>query len=176
MRNPTDDPMGNAPLAVAISALIRDNKILLIKRAKGDYIGLLGMPGGKIEQNEHASDAATREILEETGIESDVKKFMGIISEHLIENNEMLKHFLLFLFELDPKTTKIAEDPSGKVEWVDLDEVKDMKDEIIPSDFEIIERMIKNAGEGYYNCVLEKVGDEHYLRKFEQISDNAHQD
>jgi len=39
--------MKELPLAVAISALIKDNQILLIKRLKGDYVGLLGLPGGK---------------------------------------------------------------------------------------------------------------------------------
>ena len=42
--------MKELPLAVAISALIKDNKILLIKRLRGDYVGLLGLPGGKIEK------------------------------------------------------------------------------------------------------------------------------
>ena len=42
--------MKELPLAVVITALVKDNKILLIKRMKGDYVGLLGLPGGKIEK------------------------------------------------------------------------------------------------------------------------------
>ncbi|MGC9310495.1 MAG: NUDIX hydrolase [Candidatus Aenigmatarchaeota archaeon] len=60
--------MRERPLAVAIAALINENKILLIKRLKGDYAGFLGLPGGKVEKDEHVSEAAKREILEEAGI------------------------------------------------------------------------------------------------------------
>lgn len=38
------------PLAVVLSALIDNGKILLIKRRKGDYVSLWGLPGGKIEK------------------------------------------------------------------------------------------------------------------------------
>ncbi|MCD6094481.1 NUDIX domain-containing protein [bacterium] len=47
--------MQENPLSVVISALIKNNQILLIKRVRGDYIGLWGLPGGKIEKEEHLS-------------------------------------------------------------------------------------------------------------------------
>ena len=99
--------MGERPLAIAVSALIRDNRILLIRRIRGSYAGLMGMPGGKIEQGEHAAEAAVREAFEEAGIESEVKRFMGVVSEHEVENGKMIGHYLLFLFELDPKGIRI---------------------------------------------------------------------
>ena len=164
--------MGEHPLAIAVSALIRDNKILLIKRVKGSYSGLMGMPGGKIEQNEHASDAAVREALEETGIGSEVKRFMGIVSEHEEEEGKVINHYLLFLFELDPKGTETTEGSEGKLEWVGLEEIGKAKDRIIPSDFAIIDRMIGKES-GYYNCVMEKEGGSYRLKKFERISGSA---
>ena len=102
--------MKELPLAVVISVLIKDNQILLIKRLRGDYVGLLGLPGGKIEKNEHLSEAAIREILEESGIESDFKNHLGFVSEHLIENGNILQHFLLHICKLEPKTTDILND------------------------------------------------------------------
>jgi 8-oxo-dGTP diphosphatase len=108
--------MKELPLAVAISALIKDNKILLVKRLRGDYIGFLGLPGGKVEKNEHLSEAATREILEESGIESEFKNLLGFVSEHLVENGNVLQHFLLYICELDPKTTEILNDTEGKLD------------------------------------------------------------
>jgi ADP-ribose pyrophosphatase YjhB (NUDIX family) len=159
--------MKELPLAVVISALIKDNKILLIKRIRGDYVGLLSLPGGKIEKNEHLSEAATREILEESGIKSEFKDHLGFVSEHLIENGNITQHFLLHVCELEPKTTEITKDEEGKLEWFDLDKIQDMKEQIIPSDFLMIENIIKNKKKGYYNCVLEKIGDNHILKKFE---------
>ena len=162
--------MKELPLAVAISALIKDNQILLIKRLKGDYVGLLGLPGGKIEKNEHLSEAAIREILEESGIESDFKNYLGFVSEHLIENGNILQHFLLHVCELEPKTANILNDSEGKLAWFNLDDLQNLKDKIIPSDFLIIKKIVKNREKGYYNCILEKSGDNYFLKKFEKCS------
>lgn len=160
--------MSDLPMAVVLSALVKDGKILLIKRKKGDYVGLLGLPGGKVEKNEHLSDAAIREILEESGIKSDFKDHLGFISEHLIENGNVLQHFLLHICELNPKTTRIINDSEGKLGWYNLSEIKLLEPKIIPSDFLIINKMIIGREKGYYNCVIEKSGDNHTLRKFER--------
>jgi len=158
--------MKELPLAIVISALIKDNKILLLKRIKGDYIGLLGLPGGKIEKHEHVSDAAVREIFEESGIESEFKNHLGFVSEHLIENGNILQHFLLHICELEPKTMNIKGDSEGKLEWFSLDIIESIKIKIIPSDFLIIEKIVKNKEKVYFNCVLEKNGNDYTLRKF----------
>ncbi|VVB76967.1 ADP-ribose pyrophosphatase [uncultured archaeon] len=161
--------MADAPLAVAVAALIKDGRILLIKRAKGSYAGMWGLPGGKIEGAEHASEAAVREVLEESGIASEVKRFMGVVSEHLIEGGRVLNHFLLFIFELDPKATNVTAGAEGRIEWIGLKGIEDMKKEIIPSDFAVIEGMLGGEGAGYYDCVLEKSGDDYLVRRFERL-------
>ena len=140
--------MKQTPIAVAISALVKSNKILLIKRIRGDYIGLLGLPGGKIEKNEHLSDAAIREVLEESGIKADFKNYLGLVSEHLIENNKVVKHFLLHICKLKPKTTEILKSQEGKLEWFDLNRIDKIKDKIIPSDYLIIKKFVKENKKG----------------------------
>lgn len=159
--------MKQLPLSVVISALIHENKILLIKRKKGDYVGLLALPGGKVEKNEHLSQAAVREILEESGIQSEFKKHLGFVSELLIEENNVMEHFMLHICELEPKNTIISNDVEGKLEWFNLSELENMKDKIIPSDYHIIEKIVLKREKEYYNSVLEKVKDEYILRKFE---------
>ena len=154
------------PLAVVISALIRKGKILLIKRGRGDYVGLWGLPGGKVERGEHLAEAAVREILEESGIRADFKDYLGIVSEHLVEGGRVSRHFLLHVFELNPRTKTIVEDTEGKLDWFDLDRIGEMESEIIPSDFAIIERMIRKREKSYYRCVLEKSGNTHTLKEF----------
>ena len=53
--------------------LIKDDKILLIKKKTGPYDGKLDLPGGSIEFNEHPVDTLKREFMEETGI--DITKY-----------------------------------------------------------------------------------------------------
>ena len=159
--------MKELPLSVVIAALVQDNKILLIQRKRGSYVGYWALPGGKIEKHEHLSQAATREILEESGIQSEFKQHLGFVSEHLVENGEVNQHFLLHLCELTPQTTQITQDQEGKLAWFDLNNLEEMKDQIVPSDFPMIKKMIINKEGNYFDCVLEKVGEEHFLRKFE---------
>ena len=52
----------------AYGLLIDDNKILLIKKAKGPYKGKLDLPGGTIEFEEKPEDALVREFNEEVKI------------------------------------------------------------------------------------------------------------
>lgn len=155
------------PLSVAISALIHQNKILLIKRVRGDYVGLWGLPGGKIEKHEHLSAAAAREIFEESGIDAKFNNHLALVSEHLIENGNILKHLLLHICELTPKSTDITNNAEGILNWFDLDKIEEYKHIIIPSDVLMIEKIIKNRESTYYNCILEKIGDNYVLRKFE---------
>ncbi len=155
------------PLSVAISALVNENKILLIKRVKGNFIGLWGLPGGNIEKNEHLSDAAIREIEEETGIKSRFINHLGVVSEHIIDGETVDSHFLLHVCHLNPITTEVVSKKEGELKWFDLDKVESMKDMIIPSDILMIENFLKKKEKSYYSCVLEKNGDDYILKKFE---------
>lgn len=55
---------------LGVRAIIRDknNKILLIKNARGIHAGKWVLPGGKVDLKEKAEKAITREIKEELGI------------------------------------------------------------------------------------------------------------
>lgn len=53
----------------AYGLLIKDNKILLIKKLGGPYDRKLDLPGGTIEFSERPKEALKRELMEEVGIE-----------------------------------------------------------------------------------------------------------
>ncbi len=158
--------MDNTPVPVAVSVLRSNGKTLLIKRAGGDYAGLWALPGGKIEKNEHISEAAVREVLEETGIRAEFKGMLGTVSEHLIENNRISRHFLLHICELALPAKQTSSCHESDLRWLGMKALEGMKEQIIPSDFLIIERMVRSREKPYYNCVLEKTGNKYVLRKF----------
>lgn len=56
--------------AIVGGSLIRDGKILLLKRTKTRQFwpGLWEVPGGKVEKNETKEEAIRREFFEETGM------------------------------------------------------------------------------------------------------------
>ena len=49
-------------------ALVRDGKVLLIKRAYAPYQHLWTLPGGRIEPGESIEQCAIREVAEEVGL------------------------------------------------------------------------------------------------------------
>ena len=54
-----------------------DGRILLIRRTDNDYWSI---PGGGVEPGESVSQAVTREVREETGIDCEVSGLVGIYS------------------------------------------------------------------------------------------------
>lgn len=50
-------------------SIIKNGKILLIKKARGPYTGMYDLPGGSQEKDESYADTLKREIMEETGCE-----------------------------------------------------------------------------------------------------------
>ena len=160
--------MEELPLSIALAAVVQNNKILLIKRACGEYAGLWGLPGGKIEKHEHLSEAVIREVIEESGIKTKFKRHLAVVSEHLVENCNIARHFLLHICELIPSSTTTVSSQEGKTAWFSIDELEKMKDQIIPSDFQMVQKIIKGKErKNYYNCVLEKVDGRYLLKKFE---------
>lgn len=159
--------MGEKPISVAVGVVFNEGNVLLITRLGGAYQGMWGIPGGKIEVNEHVGDAAVRELLEETGIKTTFSKHVALISEHLVENRVVEKHFLLHLCLLSPITTNTSQqEGEGKPQWFPLSNLSMMRDMIIPSDYLMIERAMQQSGPTYIECVIEKEGDTHTIKKF----------
>lgn len=60
---------------------LKDFEILLIKRKNMPYKDFWALPGGFVELNESAENAARREIKEEASIEIELKFLLGVYSE-----------------------------------------------------------------------------------------------
>ncbi len=56
------------PNAASVALLERD-KVLLIERAREPFLGCWTLPGGRREPGETVEECATREVLEETGLQ-----------------------------------------------------------------------------------------------------------
>jgi len=157
-------------LVVVICSIIKDNSILLIERNKGEYRGKLALVGGKIEPGEHIKDAAKRETKEETGLDTKFSSLKGLISE-VYKENKNKKHFLLYLTELIPTNAEIIESNEGKLKWVNLEKLEDYKDQLIPSDYMMIEEIVKNNRDGYFECEMEisQINQDLEIKRFEKI-------
>ena len=57
------------PVLAVGGVVIRDGKVLLIRRGKPPALGEWAIPGGRVELGETLEEAAEREVREETGVQ-----------------------------------------------------------------------------------------------------------
>ncbi len=95
--------VGHATLLVpATAAIIRDeaSRVLLIRRGDGRGWSL---PGGLIEPGERVADSIVREVREETGLEVEPVRVVGVYSDptftHITYPNGDQVHFVSTTFE-----------------------------------------------------------------------------
>ncbi|MFZ4648731.1 MAG: NUDIX hydrolase [Patescibacteria group bacterium] len=74
--------------------IIKDNKILLIKRTKEDCVYWV-IPGGGVDENETKEEALTRECKEELGVKIEVNDFIIEIISRKIETKGQKEFFYL---------------------------------------------------------------------------------
>ena len=69
------------PLLTVDALIIYEGKIVLIKRENPPYKDQYALPGGFVEVGETVEEAVVREAKEETGLEIEIQKLLGVYSE-----------------------------------------------------------------------------------------------
>ncbi|MGZ3410687.1 MAG: NUDIX hydrolase [Xanthobacteraceae bacterium] len=64
----SDRSYPDRPFLAVSAAIIRDSRVLIVRRANAPAHGLYTLPGGVVESGETLIDAVKREIDEETGL------------------------------------------------------------------------------------------------------------
>jgi len=68
------------PKVSAAVIVLREERILLVKRAFNPQAGKWALPAGFIDSHENPEDAAARECLEETGLVVEIKSLLAVLS------------------------------------------------------------------------------------------------
>ncbi|WP_230531239.1 NUDIX hydrolase [Microvirga roseola] len=85
-----------SPIPAAIAVVVHEGKALLVRRANPPDAGLWGFPGGKIDFGETVRDAATRELLEETGIRAEAQEIITTLDILVrADDGGVRQHFIL---------------------------------------------------------------------------------
>jgi ADP-ribose pyrophosphatase YjhB (NUDIX family) len=150
----------------SLGVVVDANRILLIKRTKPPFMGLWGMPAGKVETGEHIEETAVRETKEETDIDADFEDLMGILSEHIHEDGKLWAQFIIMMCKLRPKHTNHRAIEGMEVKWFDLDRMDDVKDQLIPSDYLIIKSLFLDKKGRFFKSIMDKEGNNYTQKEF----------
>lgn len=69
------------PLLTVDAIIIHQEKLVLIKRKNPPYKDMFALPGGFVELGETVENATKREAKEETGLDIELIKLLGVYSE-----------------------------------------------------------------------------------------------
>ena len=84
------------PIAGVGVVVFRNEEVLLVKRKKAPYKGQWSIPGGKQELGETVTQAARRELMEETGVEVNELTLIDVIDIIVPdEEGKILYHYIV---------------------------------------------------------------------------------
>ncbi len=104
--------------------VLRDGKVLLVKRGREPFRGCHALPGGFVEYGESTEDCVVREIREETGLETEVVRLVGVYSEM---GRDPRGHFVTLLYLLRERGGALrAGDDADSAEFFALTDLPDL--------------------------------------------------
>jgi len=124
-------------LGVTAAVIMKNDNVLICRRAKDDDAGLLWeFPGGKMEEGETPEECIIREIKEELDLDI---KVTGIMAETDYYYNKRV-HFTFFQAEITGGDMKLLVHDDAK--WVDIDTLTDY--EFFPADQPVVDMLMRN--------------------------------
>ncbi len=106
--------------------IVRDNKVLMVKEAQKKCYGQWNIPAGHVDEPEKITDAAIREIYEETGCKVKLTGVLPMIT--VIKENEQ-KLMVRFTADIIEENIKFDTEEILDVKWIDIEEIKNMPEE-----------------------------------------------
>lgn len=102
----------------------RGNDVLVLDKVKKYGWEGLTFPGGHVENMESITDSVIREAKEETNLDVENIRYIGMISWYDMDNNDRI---VGFLYETDDFSGELVkENVEGTLEFIDYEELKNM--------------------------------------------------
>lgn len=115
-----------SPIPAVGVVCLRGYEVLLIRRGKPPRAGEWSLPGGRIEPGERATDAALRELAEETGVTARITGLIDVVDGIFTEAG---LHYVLIDYAAEwVPGEPIAGDDALEARFVSLDQVEALID------------------------------------------------
>ena len=112
------------PHAASLVFLMRDNNVLLMKRANTGWLdGFYTIPGGHIDEGEQASTAAAREAREEAGVNIHEAGLTCVHIDHRKDfgDDKVYIDFFFVTNTWEGEPYNAEPEKCSKVAWFDID-------------------------------------------------------
>ena len=86
------------PILAVSTAVFRDGRALIARRAKAPWLGAFSLPGGVVEAGETLAQAAARELAEEVGVEAEPLGFVLHVEPIHREGARVRAHYVIAVF------------------------------------------------------------------------------
>ena len=122
---PSPPPPARPQLAVS-AAIFRDDKILLVRRARSPAKGFYTLPGGRVEFGESLHAALHREVDEETGLKIEIIGLAGW--REVLPGAGGGGHYLIMSFAASWAAQEpVLNDEHDDFKWLAPDAIGDLK-------------------------------------------------
>ena len=117
------------PFLAVSGAIIKDGRVLIVRRASSPMLGLYTLPGGVVEAGETLEEALLREIEEETALKIEPVALAGYRDAIFRDkDNRVERHFVIMAFAArwisgEPKLNEELHD----FHWLKPEELRTLK-------------------------------------------------
>ena len=101
------------------AVVVRDGRLLLVRRGRGAAVGKWSVPGGRVEWGETLAAAVVRELHEETGLNGVCERAIGWVERIGADYHYVIVDFVVSVTDGDVR----AADDASDAAWVDIDDV-----------------------------------------------------
>jgi 8-oxo-dGTP diphosphatase len=117
------------PILAVSAAIIRDGKVLVVRRARRPALALYTLPGGAVETGETLIEAVKREVREETRLEIEPVALAGH-REAIVRDAQgrVERHFVILCFAAHWRAGEpVLNEELDEARWLDPSEVAKLK-------------------------------------------------
>jgi len=132
------------PLVGVGAVIVRDNRVLLIRRGQAPLLGEWSLPGGVLECGETLREATIREAREETGLIVETGELLGVFERVIrADDGRVRYHYVLIDFLCRPVSGELrADSDATDVRWFGREELDALN---LPRDTrEVIEKGLQS--------------------------------
>lgn len=107
-------------IVAVLCYIVKDKRVLLIKKKRGFGAGKLNAPGGRLEHGETLEQAVIRECIEEIGLRPLNLEYRGFIEFYSINSKP---DWIVYIFVARNFEGRLRESEEAKPEWYELNKL-----------------------------------------------------